>query len=154
MDKAERLAIASVAQGCSPKQLCREVEAELLKPEPDLSCFIGLFIDWFHGRGATKHFSQHQLKFVTSDPLDQHAQKKICKLAAWRLMEIDDIHKLYSHISCLLTFLDTPSFELQGPLQQLDPSVWVPMRIRQVVCGDASISDAASRSGVLYSWPG
>ncbi|DBA77828.1 TPA: hypothetical protein ACH3X1_009185 [Trebouxia sp. C0004] len=57
-DKAERLATARVNQGCSPKQLCREQEAELLKANPDMSGFIGLYIDRFHAHGATKHFSR------------------------------------------------------------------------------------------------
>ncbi|KAL0024453.1 hypothetical protein WJX77_005529 [Trebouxia sp. C0004] len=51
-DKAERLATARVNQGCSPKQLCREQEAELLKANPDMSGFIGLYIDRFHAHGT------------------------------------------------------------------------------------------------------
>lgn len=76
-DKAEQNATAHVMQGVSRVELARMLEAELLKPNPDLSGMIGLYSDFFHGKGAFKHYVQHDLKFVTSNAMNQHAQKKI-----------------------------------------------------------------------------
>lgn len=145
-DKAEQNATARVMQGVSRVELARMLEAELLKPNPDLSGMIGLYSDFFHGKGAFKHYVQHDLKFVTSNAMNQHAQKKICKLGGFRLMEIDDIHVLYRYISCLITFLDTADLQQQLHDVQLDQSVWVPMRIRNEIMNEGRAGSPDSDS--------
>ena len=45
-DKADQNATARVMQGVSRVELARMLEAELLKPNPDLSGMIGLYSDF------------------------------------------------------------------------------------------------------------
>ena len=78
------------------------------------------------------HFSERELKFLTNNPEDQHAQKKITKHAMLEMDQISNIYVLYGHIYCFLSFLDTRTFQLYVSTE-VALSMWVAERIRKVV---------------------